>query len=339
MSAAANVRLVSQYLEYCRRERGRSPQTLYSYATSLRRLLQHIGPRNLLDLSTDELRGWVHEPLNKPRNGRPTGSEPSPASVKRKVATLRSLYRWLHEVEGLIRRNPALALAAPAVHNENPRPAPEDLWRRLWAADLSDSDRVGFGLAYFCGLRRHEVTLLAPGHVADVPEARLAGFKRKGGHKANLPWLSCVRMFEARRPDLIGGDVASFAEPFARLRRDRAGQSTLLSWSEDKNPRLGPAVRAAVPDGYADPILFNRRLSRALRSIDLPADAFTPHQLRHSFATNLLDMGVPLLAVSRLCGHSSIIVTQRYLETAADPLADLLQQPATLELRMPTRFG
>lgn len=338
MPAAANVRIVSQYLEYCRRERGRSPQTLYSYATSLRRLLQHIGARNLLDLTPDELRSWVHEPIVRPRGGRAAGSEPSPASVKRKLATLRSLYRWLHEVEGLIRRNPTLALAAPAVHNEQPRPAPEDAWRRLWAADLSDSDRVGFGLAYFCGLRRHEVTLLAPGHVTDLPEARLVGFKRKGGAKASLPWLSCLRMVEAHRPDLIGGDHKTFAEPLARLRPERAGRSTLLSWADDKNPRLGPAQRATVPNGYADPILFNRRLARALRSIGLPPDAFTPHQLRHSFATNLLDMGVPLLAVSRLCGHSSVVVTQRYLKTADDPLASLLQQPI-IDLPMPTRFG
>jgi site-specific recombinase XerD len=319
MSKSLNRGLVARYLEYCRRERGRSPQTVYKYALSLEALVEHVGSRRLVELGPEDLRGWVHAPMAKRRGAKAVGDAAAPATVKRKVAELRSFYRWLHEVEGLVQRNPALALAAPTVHNENPRPAPEGLWRALWGADLNDDERVAFGLAYFCGLRRHEVTLLAAGHFVDVPERRLAGFKRKGGAKANLPYQSCVRLVEERRPDLIGGSADSFLEPLDRLRAGRVGAATLLPWAQPT-----PRFKHDAPKGFVDPFQFNRRLGRALVRAGLSERAFTPHQLRHSFCTNLLDMGVPLLAVSRLANHSSVVITQRYLATREDPLADLL---------------
>ena len=53
--------------------------------------------------------------------------------------------------------------------------------------------------------------------------------------------------------------------------------------------------------------------------------------LRHAFCTNLLDAGVPLLDVSRMANHSSVVVTQRYLKTREDPLAALLRDDADAE--------
>lgn len=341
MAAPANMKLLASYLEYSRRERGRSPQTIYQYATSLRNFLGYVGPRNVLDLGPDDLRPWVHEATAKGRGAREAGSEPSPATVKRKVAELRSFYRWLHEVEGVIRRNPALALSAPVVHNENPKPCPEEAWKRLWAADLELSDRVAFGLGYFCGLRRHEVTLLAPGHVVDVPKPLLLGFKRKGGKKANLPWLSCVRLYGQRRPDLIGGGAETFTEAFVALREERVGRPTLVSWADSLNRNLGRNRDPQTPKDFVDPFQFNRRLGKALEAAGLAAGSFTPHQLRHSFCSNMLDMGVPLLDVSRLANHSTVVVTQRYLASKEDPLEGLLEvgEEAAHELVAPSRFG
>lgn len=79
-----------------------------------------------------------------------------------------------------------------------------------------------------------------------------------------------------------------------------------------------------MPKGVINPDQFNKRLVRALRRNGLDGNEFSPHALRHSFCTNLIDVGVPIQVVSRLAGHSSINITMRYVDTGEDPLADLL---------------
>jgi site-specific recombinase XerD len=314
----SSARLVEAYLDYCRRERGRTPQTVYKYGLSLRTLLAHLGSTNVCQASTAELRAWVH--TLKVKNG--AGLEPSPATVKRRVAELRSFYRWLHEVEGRIQLNPAAPLAAPTVHNENPHPIEDGLWRALWRSTLSDSDRVAYGLAFFCGLRRAEVTSLGPQHLADVPKPMVAGFRRKGGKTGNVPWLSCVRLYEERRPELIG-DAGTFIEPLLRLRHDRADKALLLDWRDRVDGRMSHPLYP-IPRDVVDPYHFNRHLRASFAVLEL--QGATPHQLRHGFATNMLGMGVPLLSVSRLMGHSTVTVTQRYIATSEDPLEGLLEE-------------
>jgi site-specific recombinase XerD len=318
--------MITEYLEYARREQGRSAGTVYKYGISMRGLASFLATRgvHLLDASADDLRPWVHAVLVRDQaNTAGLGMPPAPATVKRRVAELRSLYKYLHEVRGVVPYNPARRLAAPTVHNENPRPVPDGIWRSLWNSDLCDSDRVGFGLAYFCGLRRHEVTLLEPAHFVDVPKPILSNFKRKGGAKRNLPWLSCVRIVEQRRPDLIGGSARTFTDALERVRTARADRPTLLDWQEIA-PKPRGNLKYPIPADYVNPQYLYRHLRKALAAAGMPADTFTPHQMRHSFCTNLLDMGVPLLAVSRLAGHSSLAVTQRYLATREDPLEDML---------------
>lgn len=320
----SNKRLCEEYLDYCRRERGRTPMTVHKYGLSLRSLLDHLGPVHLADASTDQLREWVHAPKQRVgRRGGELGGEPAPATVKRKVAELRSLYRWLSDIEGVVQGNPAVKLHAPTVHNENPKPVGDDVWRVLWASELTDSDRVAFGLAFFCGLRRAEVTALSPAHVVQVPKPMLAGFRRKGGKTGNVPWLSCVRMYEERRPDLIGGAAATFTDPLRRLLDERAGSGLLLDWW-DTMDRVRRWTRYEMPEETLDPHLYNKRLARALIAAGMDESACSPHMLRHGFGTNMLNMGAPLLVVSRLMGHSSVSITQRYLATSDDPLAELL---------------
>lgn len=304
---------VKQFLDYCRTHRGRADTTIYCYAKSYKAWLDLLAEQgtHLLDASVHQMRQFVTMPLKKGKRG--VGSPPTDSSKKRRVSELRTLYKWLH-AEGYIAANPAMRLEAPTPHNENPRPCPDEVWKALWASDLPDDERVAFGLAMFCGLRRHEVTGLQPGHFVDVPRPIIAGFRRKGGAKANLPWLSCVRFFVQRRPDL---GAERLVEPLARMRQERASEPFLLPWK--------------VTNGQIDPYTFNRRLRRACLRAGLAPDATTPHMLRHAFCTNLLDAGVPLLDVSRMANHSSVVVTQRYLKTREDPLAALLRDDADAE--------
>lgn len=316
-----NSELVNVWLTHQQRERGRSTTTLYTYRRDGVRLLRYVGGRRLGSVSTDDLRGFVHAPVER---GSRRGEVPSAATVKRRVAMLRSMFRFLH-AEGLVPTDPAVRLVAPTVRNEHPRPCDWEDWRVLWRSGLSDDERVAFGLALFGGLRRSEVVAVRAGHF-DGPV--LAGFRRKGGQVGSLPWLSCVRFFAEKDPTLLGGDVSSFLDPLGRLLRDRRDELRLLPWAgEAAGRRVGrAAVLPTTEVGAIDPTHLNRYLRRALVGAGLPGDAFTPHQLRHGFCTFLLAHGVPLLDVSRLAGHSNVTVTQRYIATQDDPLIDLLDQ-------------
>jgi site-specific recombinase XerD len=330
--------LVAEFLDYCKRERGRTPTTVYKYGTQLNRLLAWCDGRHLTDLTTEELRQWVHEPCVR---GARVGEPPSPSSVKGRTMLLRSLFTYLHG-EGYVAANPTMRMHTPPVHNEAPKPPPVEAWTQLWGSDLSLSDRVAFGLGFFCGLRRSSVVTLQPHHVIDVPTPRLSGYYVKGrGNGGSVPWLSCVRLFAQRRPELIGGSAQTFIEPFNALRGERADKVLLLDWKDRINTRLSRA-KFNIPVEVLDPQHFNDHLQRALVAADLPRDAFTPHQLRHGFGTYMLEMEVPLLSVSRLMGHSSVAVTQRYLFTKEDPLADLLDgggEDSAVDLAEFSRFG
>lgn len=323
MGRKSSQTLRREFLEHQRRERGRAPHTLYEYDRALGKLIEHLGTLHVCEATTAHLRCLVLAPTLRGKRG--AGVEPAPATKKRRVMELRTFYRWLHE-EGYIATNPAARLHAPEVHNENPKPFPSDLWKELWASNLDDSDRVGFGLAMFCGLRRHEVTGLTARHFVDVPRPIIANFKRKGGARRNLPYISCVRFFAERRPELIGGDPRTFLDPLERLRAARAGKPALLDWQDTLDRRWPIRQKHERPEGHIDPQTFGRHLERALVAIGKPRRAGSPHMMRHAFCTNLLDAGVPLLDVSRLAGHSSVVVTQRYLATSEDPLAKLLAE-------------
>ena len=163
-------------------------------------------------------------------------------------------------------------------------------------------------------LRRRFPRFVMPGGLIDRHLAprhfdggKLCGFRRKGGATANLPWGSCVRLLDEKRPELGAGLMVA---PLDGLLRERRNCELLVDWSGR---------------GQVEAYMVNKRLRRALRREGMDELSFSPHQLRHSFCTNLLDVGVPLLSVSRLANHSSVTVTQRYLATAEDPLFDLLE--------------
>lgn len=321
--ASPNVALVERYLEHLRKDRNRRPQTIYKYSLTCQALVRWCGPRPIVGLAVSDLRAFLDRERPAGRGPRAVGGL-APATRKREIMELRSLFKWMHEYEGLVARNEAVKLIAPTVHNELPHPAPEDAWVRLWGSDLSDSDRVAFGVAYFCGLRRSEVVSLCGWHVQDVPQLALGGFVRKGGSQGRAPLGKLLRLFVARRPELLGGSADSFLAALGRLRAERDPERLLLSWKDDRDMRFVSNQKYAQPEGLALPHLFNKRLALALVAAGLDRGLFSPHALRHSFCTNLLNMGVPLLDVSRLAGHSSVTVTQRYIQTSEDALDRLL---------------
>jgi integrase/recombinase XerC/integrase/recombinase XerD len=210
-----------------------------------------------------------------------------PATTARKLAALRQLYRVLHE-HGEVPANPADLVPAPKRPAKLPRVlAPAQISALLdripATTPLELRDRALFEIAYACGLRAEELVDLDVTSVSfEDEEVRVEGKGRKtrivpageSALRAVAHWL------ERGRPALQSGD----GTPALFLSKSGRRLST-----SDVRRRLQTWARQAAIQG-----------------------GISPHALRHSFATHLLDGGADLRAIQELLGHSSVSTTQIY---------------------------
>jgi integrase/recombinase XerC/integrase/recombinase XerD len=210
------------------------------------------------------------------------------ASITRKLAALRAFFRVLRE-HGLIASNPADLMASPKAEQKLPRVLKPDELSRLLdrippATPLQVRDRAILEVAYGCGLRAEElVDLGLAGVDFDAEQLRVEG---KGAKTRFVPLgeyaaQAITRYLDRARPALVGP-----ADDGAALFLSKTGRR--LSTSD-----------------------VRRRLRVWTRQAELQGGV-SPHALRHSFATHLLDGGADLRAIQELLGHSSISTTQIY---------------------------
>jgi site-specific recombinase XerD len=225
-----------------------------------------------------------------------TGQGYAPSSSARKLAAIRALFAALRR-HGLIAQNPAELVSTPRRGSHLPRVlSAREAGRLLDAipaggegesALLNLRDRAIFELAYSSGLRAEELVSIELADVDyDAEQLRVEGKGRKTRFvPVGEPAIAAVRAYlERARPEL-----ARQAGP------GHSPQNLFLS-------------RSGRPLGTSD---VRRRLKIWTRRSGSGADA-TPHSLRHSFATHLLDGGADLMAIQEMLGHASVSSTQIY---------------------------
>jgi site-specific recombinase XerD len=209
------------------------------------------------------------------------------ATVARKLASLRAFYRALRE-HGRVAHNPADLIPSPKRPRTLPKVLRPDelavLLDRIPASTpLEQRDRALFEVAYACGLRAEELVNLDVASVDfDAEQLRVEG---KGSKTRIVPagepaLRALARYLERARPALAAGD----GEPALFLSKSGRRLST-----SDVRRRLRVWARQAAMQG-----------------------GISPHALRHSFATHLLEGGADLRAIQELLGHASISTTQIY---------------------------
>lgn len=278
MASDDTHRLLQRYLEALELERGLAGRTVESYGRDLRRLAEGLARRNV---ALDKARAQdLSEHL---RSLRRQGL--SPRSVSRALSAVRGFYAHLVE-SGERSDNPAVNLAQPKLWRKLPRVlSREEVEALLRAPDTTTAygvrDRAMLEVLYASGLRASELVGLR------LPQLRLdVGFLvayGKGDKERIVPvgeaaegWLG--RYLREVRPEL------------AKTRSD----AVFLS-------RLG---RAMTRQRFWQLV---RRYGRATG-----IDELSPHVLRHSFATHLLEHGADLRAVQAMLGHADISTTQIY---------------------------
>ncbi len=285
--AAEYARLFIRHLDV---ERNLSPHTVRAYAGDLRGYLSWAARAGVDPLHLDHrrFRRYMAE-LDRAGYARKT--------VCRRLAAVRSFFSYLNE-RGFLEENPAAVAATPKVARELPRITSQADIEKLLATCGSESavdmrDRAFLELLYACGARIAEIAALKP---ADIDfssgEVRLFG---KGGKERIVPLhalaLSCARAYldEARPQLMVKGPVA---EMFVSTRG---------------NPMTTAALRR----------VFHARAAQAGLDASLH-----PHDMRHAFATDLVEGGADLRSVQDMLGHASLSTTQIYANLSLEHMKE-----------------
>lgn len=219
------------------------------------------------------------------------GRDLQPETRRSIRATLRSFYRWALAA-GLVAVDPTALLPSVRVPAAVPRPAPDD----VLTAALSGSDdktRLMVCLSAFAGLRNAEVAAVRP---QDVTEGRLY-VTGKGGRQRVIPVHPVL--------------AQELCDELARRRAGGCGTGFRYASTVTVDGWLFPSPTG----GHVAPDAVHRAVTRVL----LPG--WTPHKLRHRFATRAYAGTKDLLAVQRLLGHSRPETTQRYTAVPDDALS------------------
>ncbi|PWR03937.1 recombinase XerC [Meridianimarinicoccus roseus] len=267
-----------------------APSTITAYRADVAGFLsfmgRHLGgaadPAALRGLGLGEMRAWMASERARGRSAR---------SLARGLSAVKSFYRWWADREEFD-ATPVLSTRAPRFRRKLPRPLDEDAARAVIAqVDLQSMepwvaarDTAVVTLLYGCGLRISEALSLT-GRDAPLPEMlRITG---KGGKQRMVPVLpAAVEAVEAYR----------------------------RACPHDLNPD-GPLFRG-VRGGALSQSLVQKAMRAARMQLGLPATA-TPHALRHSFATHLLNRGGDLRTIQELLGHASLATTEAYTSVDA----------------------
>jgi site-specific recombinase XerD len=276
-----------QLLEDDLRRRDAAERTRRAYGVDLSQFARWAAARGLgpEDVSPRDVRRYIA--LLSEKNA-------AASTTARKLAALRALFGSQRE-HGVIAQNPADLVSTPRRSSYLPRVLKEKeaakLLDGIWAdGPLNQRDRALFELAYSCGLRAEELVSLQISDIDyDGEQLRVEG---KGRKTRYLPVgevaMAAVRLYvgEGRNGLITPGASGGHAGEEGALFLSRTGKS--LGTSDVRRRLRVWAARAQIPGGA------------------------TPHALRHSFATHLLDGGADLRSIQELLGHASVSTTQVY---------------------------
>ena len=315
---------LGNFLQYIARERQLARNTCFAYRADLIRFYRWLGPRNIPELTIQELADFP---------GRLRDDGLSPASVARNLTSLRVFFRFLVG-EGVLSQNVADLLVSPRLWERlpkvltpaqinrllvEPRPDVDEMWIR---------DRAILEFCYATGMRASEVVNL---RMDDVYLDRACCRRVGKGSKEQILNLgeyavdAYRRWLETSRPLIFAKNAAYKARLEKRARRNRGvvGESF---------ERVQKEINLDSP--YAFVSRRGRKLRRealwelvkkyAIR-IGAPAD-ISPHSIRHSFATHMLQNGADLRQVQEMLGHESIATTQIYTHVDIPRLREIHQK-------------
>ncbi len=281
-------RRVEQFRDFLRAEKGASDETLRAYGSDLEMFIEwcveHDAPSDPESLQLQHLRGFVAERFD----------DDAPATIARRISTLRSFWNFMMK-KRFVTDNVAELLRTPKLSRPLKNLMTVDEVFHLLDSHVPDDalgarDMAIWEVGYGCGLRVSELVGLDQADV-DLDEG----------------WLRTIGKGNKERRVPVGTKAA------------KALRHWLSRRSELSTDESDDALFLNFRGGRLTSRSVRRRLKEHLIRAGLDP-SITPHGLRHSFATHLLDSGADLRGIQELLGHASLSTTQRYTHVSMERL-------------------
>ena len=282
--------MITQFLNYLRYERNASPQTVLTYEEGLREFESYLSFRDeglsLGKVDTDLIRDWMENLMDKGNNA---------STINKKLSALRSFYRYALKRK-LVDADPAHCITGP----KKSKPLPQFLREREmdnlldvieWGDNYKDvRARTVLLLFYEAGLRRSELTGLDD---ADVDfEAKQLKVTGKRNKQRVIPF---------------GEELSQVLSHYITIRDEQVARKEAGAlFLSDKGERMTGDQVYAIVHKYLSAVTSLKKRS--------------PHVLRHTFATAMLNNGAGLESIKNLLGHESVSTTEIYAHTTFEQL-------------------
>lgn len=289
MTGEDGLRWLGRYLDHLRVERGLADRTVTAYRRDLEAYARYLDEQGIDgpgDVTPEDLEGFLAWLRTRTT---PEGERYASSTVARRIVAVRGFHRFLTGEE-LTGPDPAADIATPPTGRPLPKPLSHEQVERLLSAPAGDGpaplrDRALLEVLYGAGLRVSELVDLDLDDLDRVE--RLVRVRGKGDRMRVVPY---------------GG----------------AADEALDAWLVRGRPPLtpqSPAVFVNQRGGRLSRQGVHGIVTRHAGTVGI-SDEASPHALRHSFATHLLDGGADIRAVQELLGHASVTTTQIYTEVS-----------------------
>lgn len=283
------------FISYLKYEKRNSSHTVTAYKKDLDQFVlfstEMIGEFDVKRVDAKLVRSWIVSLMEQ---------QYTPRSVNRKISTLKAFYRFLMKNE-IVENNPAVNIPVPKIRKKLPNFVEENNLHHL----LDD----GYFTSDFCGIRDKLIIALLYGtgiRLAELLQLKERDFDTHG---------YLIKVLGKRQKERI-------------IPYPRSINQLLQQYIEIRNREIGNSPGALFVTEKGKPVyekLIYRVVNKYLKLVT-SLEKKSPHVLRHSYATHLLNRGADLNAVKELLGHSNLSATQVYTHTTFEKLHNIYKQ-------------
>lgn len=278
-----DLQILSEYLDYLEIEKGLAENTLEAYRRDLENFFEFCGDIEIKDIQRNRINSYVRD-LHE--------NHFSPTSIMRKIASIRGFFKWAC-TDGVLKINPALTLEQPKVPQKLPKVMTVEEINNLLNQNLNKLQRVIVELLYGCGLR-----------VSELVNLKTNDYDLKG------KFLECTGKGSKDRIVPLGKKAVEAIKNYLP-ERDYLLQKYNINTKQLLINEKGHKVNRQEVYTYIHEL--GKKLHKSI----------SPHTLRHTFATHLLENGADLRVVQELLGHSNVSTTQLYTHISKKRLKEV----------------
>lgn len=285
------------FLNYLQYEKRVSPHTVKAYRTDLEQFVQfslaECGSDDVRQATTALVRAWMMQLMEEGDSAR---------SINRKISALRAFFRY-HVRMGDVQTNPMEAISAPKIAKRLPQFVSQNEMENLFRAELFEDtfegwrDRLIIELFYVTGMRLSELVNLKRSDI-DLYDGSLKVMGKRSKERI-IPFSPRVK-----------GVIVKYLEIFDEKYAGNPKNSFIF---------VAPNGNKIYPKAVY-------RIVRKYLDMVTTIDKRSPHVLRHTFATQMLNHGADINAIKEILGHSSLAATQVYTHNTIEKLKNIYNQ-------------